>query len=83
MSLNTEPNKPLEANYCTWEEGAWLRQDCQSAREGKEETAAAVIATKTGATGGRWRLSTRNIHLTLGPVLSSCPVLGSYTIHLE
>ena len=53
LSLNTEPNKPLEANYCTWEEGAWLRQDCQSARECKEETAVAAIATKTGATGGR------------------------------
>ena len=43
--METEPNRPLEANCCTWEEGAWPRWECQSAREGKEETAATAVAT--------------------------------------
>ena len=81
MTLDTEPNRPLEANCYTREEGALPRRECQSVREGKEETVVAVVATKIGATGEKWRLSMGNICLTLGLVPSSCPVLGSYTIH--
>ena len=40
LSLDTEPNRPLDANCCTREDGAWPRRECQTAREGKEETAA-------------------------------------------
>ena len=50
LSLDTELNRPLEANCCTREDDAWSRWECQSARDGKEETAA---VTETGATGGR------------------------------
>ena len=74
------PTKPLEANCCTREDDAWPRRECQSAKDGKEETAA---ATKIGATSGRWRLFTGNIRQILKSVPSSCPILGSYTIHLE
>ena len=70
LSLDTKPNKLLEANYCTREDDAWSRRECQSARDGKEETTAAI---KIGATCGRWRLSMGNIRLTLGPVPSSWP----------
>ena len=83
LSLDIEPNKPLEVNCCTREDDAWPRRECQNARDGKEETAAAATTIKIGATSGRWRLSTRNIHPTLGLVPSSYPVLGSSTIHLE
>ena len=79
--MDTKPNKPLEAKCCTQEEDAWPSWACQSAREGIEETVAAVAATETEAICGRWRLSTGNIHPTLGPIPSSCPVLKSYTIH--
>ena len=61
----------------------WPSQVCLSAREGIKETIVAVEVTETGATGGRHRLSTGNIRLTLGLVLSSCLVLGSCTIHSE
>ena len=82
FSVDTEPNKPLEANYWTQKEDAWPSRACQSAREGIEETAAATTI-ETGATSGRRRLSTGNIRSTLGPIPSSCPVLGSCTIHPE
>ena len=39
LSLDTEPNGPLEVNCCTREDGAWPRRECQSAKDGKEETA--------------------------------------------
>ena len=78
FSMDTEPNKPLKAKWCTREEDVWPSRACQSAREGIEET---EVATKIGTTGGRQRLSMGNIHPTLGPVLSSYPVLESYTIH--
>ena len=60
FSVDTEFNKPLEANCCTREEDAWPSRACQSAREGIEEIAAAA-ATKTWATSGRRKLSTGNI----------------------
>ena len=82
FSVDTEPNKPLEANCCTWEEDVWPSQACQSAREGIEETVAAAV-TETWATSGRRRLSMGNIRQTLGPVPSSCLVLKSCTIHPE
>ena len=78
--MNNDPNKPLEAKCCTREEDAWQSRACQSVREGIEETAI-VAATETGVTSGRRRLSTGNIHPTLGPVPSSYLVLGSCTIH--
>ena len=83
FSLDIEPNKPREAKYCTREEDVWLSQACQITREEIEEAIAVAAATETGATGGRQRLSMGNIRLILGLVLNSCPVLGSYTIHLE
>ena len=46
LSLDIEPNKLLEANCCTQEEDVWPRRECQSAREGKEETAAAAATTE-------------------------------------
>ena len=82
FSIDTKPNKSLEANCCTWEEDVWPSQVCQSTRERIEETTA-VAVTEIGAISGRRRLSTGNIRPTLGPILSSCPVLGSYTIHPE
>ena len=78
--VDTELSKPLEVNCCTQEEDAWPSRACQSAREGIEETTVAA-ATEIGATSGRRRLSTGNICPTLRPVPSSCPVLGSCTIH--
>ena len=83
LSLDTEPNKSLEVNYCTQEDDAWPRRECQSARDGKEETAVAAAATEIGAIGGRWRLFMGNIRPTLGPVLSFCPIFRSCTIHPE
>ena len=80
--VDTDPNKPLEANCYTREEDAWPSPTSQSAGEGIEETTAAAT-TEIGATSGRHRLSMRNIHPTLEPVPSSCPVLESYTIHPE
>ena len=47
--VDTKPNKPLEANCCTWEEDAWPSRACQSARKGIEETVAAAT-TETRAT---------------------------------
>ena len=82
FSVDTEPNKPLEANCCTREEDVWPSQACQSAREGIEETIVAAVI-KTWATSGRRRLSMGNICQTLGPVPSSCLVLRCYTIHPE
>ena len=74
FSVNTEPNKPLEAKCCTREEDAWLSRPCQSAREGIEEiTAAAVI--ETGATSGR-RKVVHGKHMPnseIGPKLLSHP----------
>ena len=78
--VDIKPNKSLEANCCTREKDVWPSRACQSAREGIEETVV-VAATKIGATSGRRRLFMGNICPTLGPVLSSCPVLRSYTIH--
>ena len=83
MSLDIEPDRPLEANSCTQEDGAWPRRECQSVREGKEETAIAIATTETRATGGRWKLSTGNIHPTLGSVPSFYLILRSSTIHPE
>ena len=83
FSMDTEPNKPLEAKCCTREEDAWLSQECQSVREGIEETAAAAATTETTTIGGRQRLSMEIIRPTLGPVPSSCPVLRSCAIHLK
>jgi len=70
LSLDTKPNRPLEVNCCTCEKGAWPRWECQSAREGKEETTTNAVATEIREIGGRWRLFIRNIRLTLGLVLS-------------
>ena len=47
LALDIEPNKPLEANCFTQEEGAWLRRECHNAREGKEETTTTTVATET------------------------------------
>ena len=82
FSVDTKPNKPLEANYCTREEDVWPSRACQSAREGIEETATTAI-TETEVTSGRQRLSMGNIRPTPGSVPSSCPIHGSYTIHPE
>ena len=71
--METKPIIPLEANCCTWKEGAWPRWECQNARECIEETTAAVVATKTRAIGGRQRLSIGNIHPTTNPNLLPCP----------
>ena len=81
--MDTEPNKPLEAKCYTREEDVWLSWACQIVREGIEKIAVVAIATETGTTGGRRRLSTGNICPTLGPIPNSCPVLKSCTIHLE
>ena len=50
--VDTEPNKPLEANCCIREEDVWPSQACQSAREGIEKTVVAT-AIETWATSGR------------------------------
>ena len=82
FSVDIEPNKPLEAKCYTREEDAWPSRAWQSAREGIEEIAAAVVI-ETEATSGRRKLSIGNICPTLGLVLSSCLILGSCTIHPE
>ena len=83
FSMDTKPNKPLEAKCCTREEDVWLSHECQNVREGIEETAAAAATTETTVIGGRQRLSMEIICPTLGSVSSSCPVLRSCTIHLK
>ena len=83
FSMDIEPNKPLEAKCCTREEDVWPSQECQSVREGIEETVAAAATIETTAIGGRQRLSMEIMRPTLGPIPSSCPVLKSCTIHLK
>ena len=76
--VDTEPHKPLEAKCCTWKVDAWPSRACQRVRKGIEET---TVATEIGATGRKRRVSIGNTCPTLGRVPSSCPVLGSYTVH--
>ena len=73
FSVDTEPNKPLEANCCTQEEDAWPSQARQSAREGIEETAA-TVAPETWATSGRWKI----IHEKHMPNFGTDPKLLSH-----
>ena len=49
FSVDTEPNKPLEANCCTQKEDAWPRRACQRAKEGTKEEIVAAVATETYA----------------------------------
>ena len=83
LSVDTKPNRPLEAKCCTRKEDAWPSWACQSVREGIEETTIAATTTETGVVGGKRRLSTGNIRPTLGLILSFCHVLESCTIHPE